>query len=143
MYKSEISRAKWIAYDLLADVGWLSFFVALLMCFIKTPEILESGSVVTLLITDILGALLMLSGIIELMSEHRKKLSRILSKKQLAYGFGALTVGGALGTLCSVIALAVAVRNIMFGAAYLIALSVGGLLCGLFSGLILKEYRKI
>jgi multidrug transporter EmrE-like cation transporter len=143
MYKSEISRAKWIAYALLADVGWLSFFVALLMCFIKTPEILESGSVVTLLITDILGALLMLSGIMELMSEHRQKLSRILSGKQLAYGFGALTVGGALGTLCSVIALAVAVRNIMFGAAYLIALSVGGLLCSLFSGLILKEYRKI
>jgi hypothetical protein len=83
MYKSEISNTKWLIYAILADVGWLSFFVALLMCFIKTPEILESGAVVTLLVIDILSAALMLCGIVELMGEHRKKLDRVLSGKQL------------------------------------------------------------
>jgi hypothetical protein len=49
MYKSEISNAKWILCALLADIGWLSFFVVLPLCLVKKPEIVENKMVVTLL----------------------------------------------------------------------------------------------
>jgi hypothetical protein len=143
MYKSEISNAKWIIYDILGNIGWISFLVALSLCFIKMPEIFEEKRIVMLLMLDLLSAVLMLRGILELIGERVEKLDRVLSGKQLARGFGALTVGGALGMLCSLAALAITLSNGMCGAGYLFILSGGGLLCGAFSGLILKEYRKI
>jgi hypothetical protein len=143
MYKSEISNAKWIIYDILGNIGWISFLVALSLCFIKKPEILERGVVVMLLMLDLLSAVLMLRGILELIGERVKKLDRVLSGKQLARGFGALTLGGTLGTICSLLAVAIACCNGLNSAYYFLVLSAGGLLCGLCSGLILKEYRKI
>jgi hypothetical protein len=113
MYKSEISNAKWLVYAIL------------------------------LLMLDLLSAVLMLRGILELIGERVEKLDRVLSGKQLARGFGALTLGGTLGTICSLLAVAIACCNGLNSAYYFLVLSAGGLLCGLFSGLILKEYRKI
>jgi hypothetical protein len=143
MYKSELGNAKWITCALLADIGWLSFFAALSLCLVKKPEIMENKMVVTLLVMDLFSAALMLQGIVALMCEHLKKLDRVLTGKQLARGFGALTVGGALGMLFSLLAFAIALWNGLRGVGHLLALWGGGLLCGLCSGLILKEYRKI
>jgi hypothetical protein len=95
------------------------------------------------LVMDLFSAALMFQGIVELMSEHLKKLDRVLTGKQLARGFGALTVGGALGMVVSLLGIEIALWHGLHGVGYFLILWGGGLLCGLCSGLILKEYRKI
>jgi hypothetical protein len=143
MYQSEISDRKWAVCALLADVGWLSFFAALSLCFGRTPSIVENRMIAALLGVDLLGAVLMLCGIVELIGERLKKATRVLSQRQLTRGFGALTFGGALGALGSLAAAVIALPTGLHGVGYLLVLCGGGGLCGLFSGMILKEYRKV
>lgn len=142
MYESKISNARWIAYDLPGNVGWISFLAALVMCLIKKPEILESKFIVTLLFLDLLSAAAMVVAIAELISERIQKLDRVLPKKRLYRGFGALTFGGLAGTVFSLPALAAALINGLSGAIYPGLLCGGGLLCFVFGGLLLKEYKK-
>ena len=142
MYESKISNAKWIAYDLPGNVGWISFLATLGMCFIKKPEILESKFIFTLLLLDLLCAAAMITAIAELISERIQKLDRVLPKKRLYRGFGTLTFGGLAGTVVSLLALAGALMNGLTGAVYLGILCVGGLLCFVFGGLLLEEYKK-
>lgn len=143
MYESKISNAKWIAYDLPGNVGWIAFLAGLVLCFAKRPEILAHKLILTLLLLDLLCAAAMVVGIAELISERIHKLDRILPRKRLYRGFGALTFGGLGGTVFSLLALAAAVVNGLAGTAYPAVLSGGGLLCFVFVGLLLKEYRKI
>lgn len=142
MYESKISNAKWIAYDLPGNVGWIMFLVGLVLCFTKKSEITGDKIILGLLLFDLLCAATMIVGIVELISERIQKLDRILPKKRLYRGFGSLTFGGLAGMVISLPALAVALMNGLTGAAYLGVLCVGGLLCFVFGGLLLKEYKK-
>lgn len=45
MYESKISDAKWIAYDIPGNVGWIAFLMRLGLCFVKRPEIMENQAV--------------------------------------------------------------------------------------------------
>lgn len=142
MYESKISNAKWIAYDLPGNVGWIMFLVGLVLCFTKKSEITGDKIILILLLLDLLCAAAMIVGIVELISERIQKLDRILPKKRLYRGFGSLTFGGLAGTAISLPALAVALMNGLTGAVYLGVLCVGSLLCFVFGGLLLKEYKK-
>lgn len=142
MYESKISDAKWIAYDLPGNAGWIMFLVGLVLCFAKKPEITGDKIIWVLLLLDLFCAAAMIVGIAELISERIQKLDRILPKKRLYRGFGSLTVGGLAGTVISLPALTIAWMNGLTGAAYLGVLCVGGLLCFVFGGLLLKEYKK-
>lgn len=143
MYESKISDAKWIAYDIPGNVGWIAFLVGLIRCFVKRPEILENKLIFFLLLLDLLCGIAMLVGVGELISERMQKLDRVLPKKRLYRGFGALTFGGLAGMLVSLLALAVALAKGLTGAGYLGILIFGGALCFLFGGLLFREYRKI
>lgn len=142
MYESKISDAKWIAYDLPGNVGWISFFVGLGACFVKRPQIMQNKFISILLVLDLLCAAAMLVAIAELVSERIQRLDRVLPKKRLYRGFGALTFGGLAGTLLSLPALAAALIKGLGGAVYLCLLCGGGLLCFVFGGLLLREYKK-
>lgn len=142
MYESKISNTRWIAYDLPGNVGWISFLVGLGLCFIKWPEILESKLIFILLLLDLLCAAAMIVAIVELISERIQGLDRILPKKRLYRGFGALTFGGLIGAVLSLPALAAALIKGLGGVVYLGLLCGGGLLCSIFGGLLLKEYKK-
>lgn len=142
MYESKISNAKWIAYDLPGNLGWIMFLVGIVLCFIKKPEITGDKVILVFLLLDLLCAAAMIVGIVELISERIQKLDRILPKKRLYRGFGSLTFGGLAGTVISLSALVVALMNGLTGAAYLGILCAGGFLCFVFGGLLLKEYKK-
>ena len=86
MYESKISDAKWIAYDISGNVGWIAFLVGLILCFAKRPEMMENKLVFSLLCLDLLCGIAMLVGIGELI----QKLDRVLPEKRLYRGFGAL-----------------------------------------------------
>lgn len=142
MYESGISDARWIAYDLPGNVGWIAFLAGLIMCFMKRPEITGNNAILALLILDLFCAAAMVVGIIELISERIQKLDRVLPKKRLYRGFGALTFGGLAGTVFSLSALATALWKGLRGASYLGIMTGGGLICFVFGGLLLLGYKK-
>lgn len=143
MYETKISDVKWIAYDLPGNAGWISFLVGLILCFTKRPEIIEDNVIFGFLLSDVVCAAVMIIGIVELISERIHRLDRVLPKKRLYRGFGALTLGGLVGMVLSLIALAAALVKGLAGTAYLGLLCGGGLLCFVFGGLLLKGYKKI
>ena len=78
----------------------------------------------------------MIIGVSELIRERIVKLDRILPFTAVACGFGAMTLGGLIGFICSVYGLI-----IDFSLMNLLA-SAGGLLCFVFAGLLLIGYKK-
>lgn len=143
MYESKISDAKWIAYDIPGNVGWITFLVGLILCFARRPQIMENQWIFGLLLLNLLCGIAMLMGIGELISERIQKLDRVLPKKRLYRGFGALAFGGLAGMIVSLLTLAVALANGLTGAGYLGVLAFGGALCFLFGGLLFREYKKV
>lgn len=143
MYESKISDAKWIAYDLPGNVGWIAFLVGLVLCVTKRPEIIGDSVIFLLLLFDVVCAAAMVVGIVELISERIQKLDRVLPKQRLYRGFGALTFGGLAGAVISLFALVAAFGKGLYVTAYLGLLCGGGFLCFVFGGLLLKGYKKI
>lgn len=143
MYESKISDARWIAYDIPGNVGWIAFLVGLVLCFVKRPEMMGNRLIFGLMCLEPLCGAAMLVGIGELISERVCKLDRVLPRKRLFRGFGTLTFGGLAGMLVSLLVFVIALVNDLAGAVYPGVLSAGGALCALFCGLLLKEYRKI
>ena len=143
IYKTEISNIRWLAYDVPGNVGWILYFVCLLLCFVKRPAFMDIPLVLISLVIGILPAISMLVGIVELISERILKLDRVLPKKRLYRGFGALTWGGIGGIIVSLNALLASLRSGYSAEAChpLILLAAGGALCGLFAGLIFKTFH--
>ena len=143
VYESCISTARWLIYDVPGNVGWIMYLVCLIRCFVKQPSCMEIPLVSTSLMVGVLPALAMLIGIAELISERVLKLDRVLTRKRLYRGFGALTWGGFAGGIVGANALFAAMRSgySIKDCQMLIPLTVGGMLCALFAGLILKTFR--
>lgn len=143
IYETEISDARWWAYDIPGNVGWIMYIVCLIQCFVKQPDFMQTPLVQISLLVGILPAIAMAVGIVELISERIAKLDRILTKKRVYRGFGALTWGGIGGIIVGLNALATALRAgfSVEECKLLVLLAVGGALCGLFAGLIFKTFH--
>ena len=142
IYETKISDARWIAYDIPGNIGWILYFVGLVPCFANQSQWRQSPLMMTLLMIAVIPAVLMLVGILELISERVAKLDRVLPKIRLLRGFGALTLGGILGTVVPLMAVAVNALTVHTDGKVLIIMSMGGLLCGVFGGLLYKGYHK-
>ena len=103
------------------------------MYFICTGLLLKSD----LNLTALIPAILMLIGIIELISERIVKLDYVLPKKRLYRGFGALALGGVSGTIIS------GISFVVLGKRLFLWMAIGGVLCGIFAGLLFKEYHPV
>ena len=79
----------------------------------------------------------MIVGVIELICERIQKLGRILPRKRVIRGFGALTVGGALGIPISLAGMAKTEDKKRY--AWMLS---GAVLCSVFAGLCYKGYKK-
>ena len=143
LYESYISTARWLVYDVPGNVGWILYIVCLIRCFVQRPEFMEIPLVLISLLVGILPAIAMVVGIAELISERILKLDRILPKKRLYRGFGALTQGGLGGIIVGLNALTAGMRAGLSveECKLLILLAVGGALCALFAGLIFKTFH--
>ena len=143
IYESNISAAKWLIYDVPGNVGWIMYIVCLIQCFVKQPAFMQTPLVQISLMVGILPAVAMLVGIAELISERILKLDRILPKKRVYRGFGALTWGGFGGVVIALNALFPSMRSgySVEACQSLMLLAVGGALCGLFAGLIFKTFH--
>ena len=143
VYESHISTAKWLIYDVPGNLGWILYIVCLIQCLVKSPEYMEIPLVLLSLVVGILPAIAMAVGIAELISERILKLDRILPKKRLYRGFGALTWGGFAGMTIGLNALFTGLRGgySLQECKFLVLLAVGGALCALFAGLIFKTFH--
>ena len=143
IYESHISTAIWLVYDVPGNVGWILYLVCLVLCFVKRPEFIEIPLVLISLVIGILPAIAMVVGIAELISERIAKLDRILPKKRLYRGFGALTWGGLGGMIVGLNALFAGLRSgySVGECKLLILLAMGGALCAVFAGLIFKTFH--
>jgi hypothetical protein len=79
----------------------------------------------------------MLLGVGELISERIVGLDRVLPKRRLLRGFGALTIGGIGGMTVSALGLSMQ-REKKYPAIMLL----GSLLCSVFAGLCWRGYQK-
>ena len=143
IYESHTSTARWLVYDVPGNVGWILYLVCLIRCFAKRPEFMEIPLVLISLVIGILPAIAMVVGIAELISERILKLDRILPKKRLYRGFGALTWGGLCGMIVGLTGLFAGLRGgySVGECKLLILLAVGGALCAVFAGLIFKTFH--
>lgn len=143
IYKTTISDARWWAYDIPGNVGWILYLVCLIWCFSKRPALMEIPLVQISLVVGILPAVAMAVGIVELISERILKLDRILPKKRLYRGFGALTWGGFGGMIVGLTGLFAGLRGgySLGECKLLVLLAVGGALCAVFAGLIFKTFH--
>ena len=125
-YETKISDARWWAYDLPGNAGWILYVVCVGRMLRKGPDRLTAAALPP--------AALMLTGVGELISERIAGLDRVLPGVRLLRGFGALTLGGALGAIVS----AAGLRGKKSSPWMLL----GSLLCAVFAGLLFKGYRK-
>jgi protein-S-isoprenylcysteine O-methyltransferase Ste14 len=140
-YVTEISNARWMAYDIPGNVGWIIYIACLVRCFIAKPDFVSSRGSFGIMIIAILPAIFMLIGIAELVSERVAKLDRKLPKVRLLRGFGALVLGGVLGMAVSVLGL---LYGYYLGERDLILIwfmLLGSFLCFIFAKLIYKTYK--
>ena len=135
MYETNISNARWIAYDLPGNVGWIMYLVC-------TGQELQAGVTFPSLLS-VMPAVMMLVGVVELISERIAKLDRVLPKKRLYRGFGALTFGGIAGAVVSAARLVLSRKPAKgINARRVRCMLIGSVLCAVFAGLLLAGYKK-
>lgn len=143
LYKSGISTARWIACDLPGNAGWILYFVGLILLLVNSPEYMANAAMAVLGVISIIPALLMLVGIVELISERIHKLDWALPRIRLLRGFGALTLGGILGTAAAAAMLICVAVGAAGDLLYVWLMLAGGILCGLFAGLLFMQYKPV
>lgn len=144
LYETKITDLRWIAYDIPGNIGWIAYFVGMILCFVRKPDFMQYWEMESIVILSVIPAVLMLVGIIELISERIHKLDRVLPKKRLLRGFGALALGGITG-------MPVTLFGILYGVLiadaadiiYLIIMFGSALLCAVFAGLLYKGYHRV
>lgn len=143
IYETKITDFRWIAYDIPGNIGWIAYFVGVILCFVRKPDFMQDLGMKIIVILSVVPAVFMAVGIIELISERIDKLDRVLPRKRLLRGFGALALGGIIGmaaALCGIL------YGLLFADAadmgYLILMLGGALLCTIFVGLLYKGYHR-
>lgn len=142
LYISDISNARWIAYDLPGNLGWILYITGLILAFVNKPSFMDLPLMLQLMVVAAAPAFLMLVGIAELINERINKLDRVLSRACLLRGFGALTLGGILGAIAAVALLACSKAIGAQDLLYVWLMLIGGILCGMFAGLLFIRYKR-
>ena len=128
-YETKISNVRWLAYDIPGNAGWILWMVCTVLCLKEGFTLFSALS--------LLPALLMLIGVCELVSERIAGLDRLLPKKRLYRGFGALTMGGFAG-------IPIALGGLLAGSNgnKPLWMLLGAILCAAFAYLCFKGYRR-
>ena len=129
IYETKISDARWWAYDIPGNAGWIAYLACL---FQSLKRGLNTFNIAALLPGGLMGL-----GVGELISERIAGLDRVLPKRRLLRGFGALTTGGIGGMIVSAVGLTV--QKEKKNPAIMLA---GSVLCAVFAGLCWQGYKK-
>ena len=129
IYETRISDERWWAYDIPGNAGWIAY----LACLAKSMKSgLNAFNALALLPGGLMGL-----GVGELISERIAGLDRVLPKRRLLRGFGALTLGGIGGMVVSAVGLTVQKEK-----KHPAVMLIGSVLCAVFAGLCWQGYKK-
>ncbi len=128
-YEMQISDARWWSYDIPGNIGWIIWIFCTVKSLKKRVDAFSAISVIP--------GILMMIGVVELICERIQGLGRILPRRRVIRGFGALTLGGALGIPISVAGM-VNTKD-KKRCAWMLA---GSILCFVFAGLCFNGYKK-
>jgi hypothetical protein len=146
MYKLTITDKQWWCYDILGNIGWIAYYTGLALCLLRNPTYMQNKVIFILVVFGgLLCAALIFTGLVELISERVKGLSRILSKTRLYRGFGAIACGSFAGAIVSAVAfvlILITKVNINASILYLAIMSGGAVLCFIFVWLIFRGFVK-
>lgn len=146
MYKLSITDKQWWCYDILGNIGWIVYYTGLVLCLLRNPTYMQNKGVFILItFGGLISAALIFIGLVELISERVKGLSRLLSQARLYRGFGAITFGSFTGIISSAVALVLILItevNINTSILYPGIMSGGAVLCFIFVWLIFRGFVK-
>lgn len=128
-YEMRLSDARWWCYDIPGNIGWIIWIV----CNVRS--LLNGVGLFSLIC--LIPSVLMLTGVVELISERIAKLGRLLPKKRVYRGFGSLTLGGALGILIA--GMGILLRTEGTRPFWML---IGAALCMVFAWLCFAGYKK-
>ena len=134
MYETKISAARWMAYDIPGNIGWITWIVC--------TAVILSGGMTPFGAVSAAVSLVMLTGVIELIFERIAGLDRVLPKKRLLRGFGALTAGGIAGVPTALYGVIAEDGVAEDGGRTAVIMLISAAVCGLFAGLCFIGYRK-
>ena len=129
IYETKISDARWWAYDIPGNAGWIAYLACL---FHSLKRGLNTFNIAALLPGGLMGL-----SVGELISERIAGLDRVLPKRRLLRGFGALTTGGIGGMIVSAFGLATQKEK-----KHPALMLIGSVLCAVFAGLCWQGYKK-
>ena len=129
IYETKISDTRWWAYDIPGNAGWIAYLACL---FHSLKRGLNTFNIAALLPGGLMGL-----GVGELISERIAGLDRVLPKRRLLRGFGALTAGGIGGMIVSVLGVVTQKEK-----KHPVIMLMGSLLCAVFAGLCWQGYKK-
>ena len=129
IYETKISDARWWAYDIPGNAGWIAYLACL---FHSLRRGLNTFNMAAQLPGGLMGL-----GVGELISERIAGLDRVLPKRRLLRGFGALTLGGIGGMIVSAFGLATQKEK-----KHPAVMLIGSGLCAVFAELCWKGYKK-
>lgn len=146
MYVLTITDARWWCYDIFGNIGWIAYFIGLALSLVNHPAYMQHKGVFTfVLLGGLACAGIILIGLVELVSERVKGLSRVLSKARLYRGFGAIACGSLAAAIVSVVALVLVLKtepSIDLGILHLGLMGGGAILCFIFVSLLFKGFVK-
>ena len=128
-YEMKISDTRWWSYDIPGNIGWIIWIVCTVKSLRKKVDVFS--------VLSVIPCILMMTGVIELICERIQGLGRVLPRKRVIRGFGALTLGGALGIPISIAGMAKEKNGKR--CAWMLA---GAILCSVFAGLCFRGYEK-
>ena len=143
MYVSDITDKEWLIYDILGNLGWIGFYIGLGMMVVKEHIFMQGTIHIFLAVLEIICAVGILVGLLELINERIHKLDRRLTRARLFRGFGSITIASLLGMVVTSIHLIIIYINGENGLhSYHWMMVIGALLCFVFCGLLLNRYKK-
>ena len=143
-YTSTISDKKWLTLGLLSDLGWIAYFVGFALYMINGADGLGTVVLSITFLLNCLAVLAVMIGIIAVISQRIRKLSRTISKRDLLFGFGFVIYGALAGFLLTGVS---AVIDVLLQyetgmcLASQIMMAVGALVCFAFGLPIMRSFK--
>lgn len=136
IFQTDITDKEWWIYDICGNIGWI-LYGAGIGIGIAGGGFHQTGMGMSLFLLQIIAAVGILVGLVELISERVRGLDRILPKIRLYRGFGCIATASFIGGIVSLLHWLFVPSSVPQ-----MLMAIGGLLCFWFCHLLFASYKK-
>ncbi len=142
VYETEMTGTGRVVCDLCLNIGWMVYFVTLMLIFVKRSDLISYPVIFGMLIASAFPAVVMLLGLAELISERILGLVKELPRGRLVRGYGLLIWAGAGGSAVSAAAAVYGLLATQAGLGYVFAMLFGAVMCALSAWIVFRGYSE-